>query len=169
MKDLQRLVAACIADLDTVGIRPGMVEQWSVNTRAKCRWGLCTRLPSGAFRISIAERLLQDDVCDQAAKDTIVHELLHTVRGCHDHGKHWKSLAQRVNTLLPQYRIQRTATYEEKGLSPALQEHVSRYAVRCASCGKIYARERNSKLIQHPEAYRCGLCHGRLERADQKK
>ncbi len=169
MKDLQKLVAVCIADLDSVGIRPGVVEQWSINTRAKCRWGQCERLPLGAFHISIAACLLQNGVSEQAAKDTIVHELLHTVRGCHDHGKRWKALAQRVNTLLPQYRIQRTATYEEKGLPSTPREHIARYAVRCTACGKVYTRERSSRLIQHPEAYRCGLCRGRLERVDEKK
>ena len=80
MKNLQNLAAASEADLRSIGIRPGRVSAWRVNTRAKSRWGQCRELAPGCFEISIAARLLQDDVSDQAAKDTILHELLHTVR-----------------------------------------------------------------------------------------
>ena len=108
MKNLQNLAAACEADLRSIGIRPGRVSAWRVDTRAKSRWGQCRELTPGCFEISIAARLLQDDVSDQAAKDTILHELLHTVRGCHGHTGRWAELAAQVNRLLPQYTIKRT-------------------------------------------------------------
>ena len=37
-----------------------------VNSRAKKRWGLCTKNPNGTFTIQISDRLLKDDV-DEAA------------------------------------------------------------------------------------------------------
>lgn len=163
MKDLKQLAAACEEDLRSVGIRPGAVVCWRVNTRAKSRWGQCRELSPGRFEISIAARLLQDDVSEQAAKDTVLHELLHTVRGCGGHTGKWAELAAAVNRLLPQYTIKRTASLEEKGLPAAPRPRTDRYMVRCVRCGREFCREKQSKLIQHPEFYRCG-CGGKIER-----
>ena len=116
MKDLEMLASECEADLSSINIQPGEVSQWLINTRAKNRWGQCKRCLPGIFDISISARLLQDSVSDQAAKNTIMHELLHTVKGCYGHKGKWKDLALTVNRLLPQYTIKRTTSAEEKGL-----------------------------------------------------
>ena len=164
MKDLRKLAAECEADLLSIGIQPGKVNRWIVNTRAKCRWGLCKQVAPGEYEISIAERILQDNVSDQAAKNTILHELLHTVKGCHGHKGKWKELAAKVNRLLPQYTIKRTTSYEEKGLEYKPKPRTNRYAVKCTHCGKEYYREKESKLIQYPDKYRCGVCNHPLKR-----
>lgn len=164
MKDLRKLAAECEADLLSIGIQPGKVNRWIVNTRAKCRWGLCKQYLPGLYDISIAERILQDNVSDQAAKNTILHELLHTVKGCHGHKGKWKELAAKVNRLLPQYTIKRTTSYEEKGLEYKPKKRTNRYAVKCVHCGKEYYREKESKLIKHPDQYRCGVCNNHLQR-----
>lgn len=79
MKDLNTYVVQCKQDLNLLGIPYGNVHRWEINTRAKSRWGLCKYLKGGDFVISIAQMLLEDGVDEQALKDTIVHELLHTV------------------------------------------------------------------------------------------
>lgn len=116
MKDLFRLAQQCQNDLLSVGIRCGNVRAWSVNSRAKARWGLCKKVGRNIYDIQIAEALLQDNVNDQAAKDTIAHELIHTVPGCFPHTGKWKQLADRVNQLLPQYQIKVRSSFEEKGI-----------------------------------------------------
>lgn len=164
MKDLNTLAAACTQDLLSIGIQPGTVNKWIINTRAKCRWGLCKSVAPGLFDISIAYCLLQDNIDDQAAKDTILHELLHTVKGCNGHKGKWKELASKVNAQLPQYTIKRTTSYNEKGVERATKVRTNRYTVRCPKCGKEYHREKESKVIKYPERYQCGLCGSRLER-----
>ena len=103
MKDLMKLVGESQRDLASVNIRTSNVRNWSVNTRAKARWGYCVKVSKGLFDIQIAAALLQDDVDDQAVKDTIVHELLHTIPGCFKHTGKWKQYAETINKLLPQY------------------------------------------------------------------
>lgn len=163
MKNLEQLAALCEADLRSLGIRTGAVVCWRINTRAKSCWGQCRELAPGRFELSIAARLLQDEVSDQAAKNTIVHELLHTCPGCHGHRGRWAELAAEVNRRLPQYTIKRTATLEEKGLAPVIRTRTDRYMLRCTRCGRTFCRERQSRLILHPEQYRC-TCGGRLVR-----
>lgn len=164
MKDLEKLAAECIADLLSIGIQPGGVNRWIINTRAQSRWGQCKQYLPGLFDISISSRLLQDNVSDQAAKNTILHELLHTVKGCHGHKGQWKELAAKVNRLLPQYTIKRTTSSEEKGIKTKYKERTNRYAVKCTHCGREYYREKESKLIQYPDKYRCGVCNNPLKR-----
>ncbi len=164
MKELNKYVEECQRDLNSLGIPYGKVRRWEINTRAKSRWGLCKCLKGGEFVISIAQILLEDSVDEQALKDTIVHELLHTVPGCLDHKGKWKLYAELVNRKLPQYSIKRTASREEKGITVKRPEPVYRYVIQCSSCGAEFPRERESNLVKHPEKYRCGKCHGRLVR-----
>lgn len=158
MKDLNRLVAECEADLRSIGIRHGTVVEWSVNTRAKKRWGQCKSVGSGMYKINISEQLLQDNVSDQAAKNTIMHELLHSVKGSMNHKGVWAANAAKVNRLLPQYTIKRTTSSEEKGIEEEERKAVARYIIRCRHCGSEYTREKFCRVVQYPEKYRCGEC-----------
>lgn len=160
----KKVSSECEADLLSIGIQPGNVNQWVINTRTKCRWGLCKQVAPGEFVISIANRLQQGTVSDQAAKNTILHELLHTVKECHGHKGQWKELAAKVNRRLPHYTIKRTTSYEEKGLEYKPKARTNLYAVKCTHCGKEYYREKESKLIQYPDKYRCGVCNNPLKR-----
>lgn len=163
MKDLKKLADDCVKDLLSIGIRCGNVRNWSVNSRAKARWGQCTKVARGSFDIQISAALLQDDVDDQAAKDTIVHELLHTLPGCFKHTGKWKQYASFVNRLLPQYHIQARSSFEEKGLTDNRPEPVYRYVLKCQKCGAESRRQKKTSVVEHPEHYRC-ICGGRLIR-----
>ncbi len=180
MKDLKGLADQCRAELEAVGIRCGKVRSWSVNRRAKSRWGQCRQVAEGVFDIEISERLLSDEVEETAAKTTIIHELLHTVEGCMGHRGKWKLLAELVGRAYPWYQIKRTSSCEEKGIpqegpsgqrSSAEQEdpfrqeaakRQARYRITCMGCGVQVYRQRASRLIRSPEDFRCGRCGGRL-------
>ncbi len=163
MKDLHKLVAECQADLASVGIKHGTVSKWTVNTRAKTRWGLCRKLSNGTYEIEIAQILLQDDTTDIAAKNTIIHELLHTCPGCLNHTGKWIQLAQIVNYRLPMYNIKRTTSADEKGVAVRRKEPVYRYILKCGSCGREIKRQKKSAVIEYPQKYRC-VCGGKLLR-----
>lgn len=163
MKDLMKLVVECQRDLTSLNIRTGKVRNWTVNTRAKARWGYCAKVAKGLFDIQIAAALLQDEVDDQAVKDTIVHELLHTIPGCFKHTGKWKQYANTINHLLPQYEIKRGSSYEEKGLEDTRPEPKYRYVLKCLQCGAEIKRQKKSAAVEHPEHYRC-QCGGRLTR-----
>ncbi len=165
MKDISRLAAECMAELDALGIGYRAVASLKINDRAKCRWGSCLPLPDGTFEISISYRLLADGVDDSAVKGTIIHELLHTVPGCANHGKLWQSYAALVNARYPQYNIKRTASFDEKGV-PAedrvVRQYTAKYKIVCTRCGACSYRKKSSAVILHPEKYRCGKCGGSL-------
>ncbi len=166
MKDLMKLAAECKAELDAIGIPCRTVRNWIVNTRAQCRWGLCKCVSDGVYEIQISDRLLKDDVPDISAKNTIIHELLHTVKGGNGHKGKWKVYAAQVNRAYPQYNIKRTTSYEEKGVQKskrAPQYYDVKYEIRCTRCGGSVYRRKASKVVLHPEKYRCVKCNAKLE------
>ena len=164
MRDLMELVEECKADLDFLGIKYGKVNEWSVNSRAKSRWGECKKVGIGKFDISISKVLLDEDVDRQKAKDTIVHELLHTVPYCFGHKGRWKMLADYVNAKLPQYHICRVSSYKEIGIEEKDPQPTYRYILRCKGCGLEIKRQRESKAVKNYKKYRCAKCGGSLER-----
>lgn len=164
MKNLNMLFEESVAELNAIGIIPGNVSSLVVNTRAKKRWGYCRKLPDGRYEIQISDRLLFDDVDDTSTKNTIIHELLHTVEGCLCHTGKWKKLAERVNRAYSQYNIKRTSTAEEKGIDEKPIIPTYKYTVKCPQCGTVYRRIKKTKLVKYPERYRCGICRHSLIR-----
>ena len=109
MKDLKKLANECMAELDAIGVQYGNVISWQINTRVKNRWGQCRYIGGGRYSINITNRLLDDNLPDEAAKETIIHELLHSVDGCMNHGPNWKRVADKVNRAY-HYNIKRTTS-----------------------------------------------------------
>lgn len=153
------MIGQTMADLQLAQIPVRSVSSWRVSTRCRQQWGHCKAVGFGAFEITISAKLLQDDVDDQFAKDTIAHELLHTVDGCMNHGKKWKTLANRVNTCCPGYCIKSRTAAIEKGIAVEY-----RYLMRCCGCNATIGRHRKSPFVDHPEHYKCSKCGGKFER-----
>lgn len=174
MKDLQALFERAKEELDVIGIEYGNIVEIKINTRAKRRWGQCQIVCNSQYwknrqySINISDRLLQDDVKDEACLDTIIHEILHTCDGCMNHGCKWKELAELVNECYACYNIQRCSSSEEKGIECKTEYkphyRVHNYAVRCSKCGYTIYRERMSNLIKYPHEFKHTSDGGKFER-----
>lgn len=152
-----RLTKEAIEELYAIGIHPGKIMLPPlVNSRAKRRLGCCrAEIQKGEriYYIEISSSLAEKD--DRAVKEVILHELLHTCPDCLNHGKTWKSLAQRVNRV---YGFNITATARAEDCGPPAY----RYMIVCRKCGRKIYRMRKSRVVTEPKAYRCS-CGGRLE------
>lgn len=159
MKNLMKLYNECVCECENVGIEIGCIMDITVNTRAKRRWGQ-TSLRNGKYYISISSALLEDNVDDMAAKDTIMHEILHTCKGCFNHGAPWKAVANKINKAYPKYNIKRCTSFEEKGIKME-ETNNFKYTVICEKCGQQFFYERAGKVVQNPKSYHCP-CGGEL-------
>lgn len=156
MRNLLDYARICLGELEAIGIKYGKIAEFKVNTRAKGRWGQCVSTPKG-FSIEINARLLDERNDAKGLKETILHEILHTCEGCMAHNAKWKALASKVNRVYG-YNIKTKSSAESKGVPD-----LSRYMLKCTSCGKIVAtRMRKCKIIEHPEQFRCKFCNGKL-------
>lgn len=166
MRNLATVANDCQRKLDAIGI-PYRKSTFTVNTRAKKRWGQCCppKQRNGAFAINISKRLLMDDVELKSLEDTVLHELLHTCEGCLNHGPKWKMYAAKVNRTYG-YNIKRCTSSQEKGIvpDPVVAREDMKYLVRCKSCGRLVGRQRKTHFVEHCECWRCGVCGGNFER-----
>lgn len=160
MKDVNIVYKSCKQKLAAIGIEVGTVQAIKVNTRSK-RWGGCTKLPNGAYDIEISSMLVDDSTDDKAVENTMMHELLHTCKGCMNHGSTWKKLADKVNDVYG-YNIRRTSAVEEMGISENIIKEKYKYSIVCKKCGRTSYRMRTGNIIKHPEFYRC-KCGGDIE------
>lgn len=148
-------------ELDNIGIEYGNIIDFTVNTRAKKRWGQCKTVPGG-YSINISSVLLDERNDEKGLKETILHELLHSCKDCMNHGNSWKQLAQKVNKTYG-YNIKRTSSVADKGVLEETRPPVINHKVVCLDCGHVYTRTNASKLITNTSHYRCGCCHGKLK------
>lgn len=135
-------------------------SQVLINTRAKRRLGCCY-FQEGQYTIEVSASLLEDPA---RLRQTLAHELLHTCRGCRNHGERWKAYAAIVNEAWGT-QIQRLAPLEAGETPQRLRQDTIKYLVQCQSCGKVFPRARMCKLVKTPWRYRC-QCGGRLKRID---
>lgn len=154
--DVDALLAQVIGEALAIGIPVSRQISPTVvpNTRAVSRFGCCRRRGEG-YEIELSARLLEAG--EAVVRETLAHEVLHTCRGCQNHGGRWREYAARMGAAYG-YHITRAGTWEAMGLA---DQRPARYLLRCERCGLELKRARASSLVKHPERYRC-RCGGRL-------
>ena len=161
---LETIAENCTENLKAIGIPCGKVKSFSVNTRAKNRWGQTRYNRAGNFyeiNINIA---LCDGSHEEGLRNTLYHELLHTCPGCMNHGNLWNRYGRMVQSKLG-YKILRCDTAENKGFSSGEYQYnlePVRYLFQCSECGSLIKRRRESKFTKHYDLYRCGRCGGKF-------
>lgn len=170
MRNLEKYGKMCIENLNAIGIYPNKIESFTVNTRAKRRWGQ-TRKKDGKYYININAELLNENASENGLIETIMHELLHCVDGCMNHGKKWQELAEIASDCY-NVDITRCSNDEKKlGVEYAneyrtkMSQDKKLYKIKCSECGCETSRMcyRKPKWYSKIELYRC-KCGGNLIR-----
>lgn len=122
---------------------------WEVSRRAKRRAGAVKYRDGTPETVSLTWAYFQAHGWGATA-DTVRHELIHVhlLNEADDptHGAAFRRWADRLQTHV----------HCERFTEP-------NWWVVCEDCGSELARYRRSKLVEHPDLYRCGGCGGRLE------
>ncbi len=113
------------------------------------------------YEIEISKWVL--DLDDKIIKNTIIHELIHCLPYCNNHGEEFKKYARLVNEKLG-YNITRVGDKKEdfkKSNIEYNEEEEYKYKIICIKCGKVFFRKRLAKNFTRK--YRCSKCLGKLE------
>lgn len=127
-----------------------------VNSRAKKRWGLCTLECQDEYIIEISNRLLADEISEEATFNTMIHELLHTCPDCMNHGKRWKHWADIINSNT-KYNIKRTSSCQEKGIESI--SNMPKYTVTCNICNAKWYYNRAGRVVENINRCKCPYCN----------
>lgn len=162
MRNLQKIFEKCLADIQALNITVGKITkiEWAVLKNAL---GECNGQWAGngwIYWIAISNEFLDEKIDEINLRETVYHEILHTVYRCSGHSKTWVR-----NALL----IDKTygcgvATYKSKYdiLNPNLPVLGE---ITCSYCGgKLSIREKSIwEQIQNQKKALCAWCRKEIE------
>lgn len=91
-------------------------------------------------------------------KNTLIHECIHTIPGCQDHGKKFKYIGKLVQKVDSEMIISRASAAEDFDVVlPTRQKREVKYVITCPDCGKQYFYKRMPRY--HISTYSCPYCH----------
>ena len=125
---------------------------------ATTRFGLCRKIDADYAIISISKYLFRDE---RKLKNTLLHEMLHTVAGTNGHKGRWKILADRINKTT-NYNIKRTSSFNTE--YEKIIDSKVKYILRCTECKAEYKYQKETKAVKYYDRYHCGRCKNKLER-----
>lgn len=185
---LQRIYKECIEELDSIGIQFKNKEiNIQISKRNNKRYGCCKpekpdesykKIERKGFRyiikygnykkytIEISPWVME--LKEEIIKNTIIHELIHCIPYCTNHGNEFKRYAKIVKEKLG-YEITRTGNKKEdfqKSNIKYKENDDYKYKIICKECGQVYYRKRLNKNFT--KKYRC-KCKGKLEIVEEIK
>lgn len=183
IEKLTKLFNECIIELKDIGITLENKDiKIKVSNKAKKRYGCCKpEIPDNNYKsiekkgnkyvvkynnykkytIEISEWVLE--LKDTIIKNTIMHELIHCMPYCNNHGKKFKENANLINKKL-KYSISRVGNKKEDFERSNLEyiEDINyKYKIVCTKCNNSFYRNRLPKYFI--KKYRCGKCNGKFE------
>lgn len=148
VKDIQEEIKECLSIIDHIGIeRKNAIYTVAISNRMTKTLGYCKRikLKPLTFQITIsANHLLASD--PQEVHDTIMHEVLHSMPECMNHGPKWQMYGKMIQKFEPKYTIERLST--DPTYKQFLQS-ISKYSISCKSCGWKISYQKRTKSINY--------------------
>ena len=186
-EQLHNIYIQCLQELKNIGIDLRQKDKIgeiliTINNKSKKRYGVCKQeepdistryiekkgkrkyikyAKYNKHRIEISAWVMQLD--ESIVKNTIIHELIHCIPNCNNHGKMFKKYASYIKSKLG-YDIKSCGNKKEdyKKSNIEYNEQTNyKYIIRCKKCVQIYYRQRRNKNLE--SRYRCGICGGKLE------
>lgn len=170
---LEAYVQHALEMLRLLNIEPHALSKISINKRASSFWGKARRRydrqnGKSIYMMEINQVLVKSawNQCEKGNCEysytfkplltVVLHEWLHCVDGCLDHGWKWQTLANKVNAMYG-YNISRTSSAEALGLELDFTE-TYKYVLECPVCHTKTGRNTMSRAVKHPEDYHCCTC-----------
>lgn len=129
-------------------------------SHTRTSFGTCVR-HFGEYKIYLSKYFVEDG-SEKGIKNTIYHELLHTIKGSKGHDDVWKHYAVKASKEFD-LNIQRVGGDKSVEDSQSLVKSMNvRYILGCKQCGREWKYMKKSIVIKYPEKYRCS-CGGHLK------
>ena len=122
--------------------------------------GYCKCIRHKEYQITINSNYM--NICDcTALKNTIVHELIHSIQGCMNHKGKWKMIANQVNKVYG-YHISRCSYYEDYHQFRQSKKNY-KYKVICNYCKKEWKYQKKGRIVnsilKNPNSCTCNYCN----------
>ena len=177
VSSLNQMLASSIKELRGIGIPiSDSISPIVRLIKAHSFFGRCAGPHSRAnkssfnYEIHISSYTLENSY--RSVQNTIYHELLHTCKDTYGHDRQWKHYAAIVKQRLG-YNIVRcggdkTAT-DSKNLrrgKNTKRTYNCSYIICCPCCSQKWVRHVRSRLVLHPDMYKCAKCNVPLQKVN---
>ena len=113
---LKEVIADALSiGIDFFGANPHQIDENVYLMKRKYTLGLCkkrrTEFGDYVYQISFSKNFLA--LTGQHVKNVLMHELIHTLPNCFNHGTEFKRVMRLVNSKLPQYNVDTRCRGEE--------------------------------------------------------
>lgn len=171
--DLRKEVENCLCKIKEIGLinndeRNINDYEFGFNNRKLNTYGTCKTIKQNTkFLITLNLLYSQYGTIEQI-RNTIMHEVLHSLPNGYGHKGKWKQYASIVNSKYSEYHISRTSYSKEYNL--ALKENViPNYTLICPNCNETWRYQRKTKIISNLLHYKgkyaliCPYCKAERE------
>lgn len=157
--DILKEVYECVAILNSLGFHAIKDNSYDVKISSRLRkiLGQCEKHAGTKRYTIIINRDYLRSALPASVHNTIMHEVIHSLPGCFNHGTKWKAVAHKVNENYIYEPITRTHDLREDTYKIKYA-----YNIKCNSCGSEWNYLRLTKTYRAAKAGRatCG-CGGR--------
>ena len=105
--------------------------------------------------IGINKKLIEDNF---EIEKTMVHELIHTIPGCNNHGPNFKRYAGLINRHYPEYNVSTYYTSDSDETENIADTKKPKYVVTCETCGAKTYFYRKCKTLDIISRCTCKKC-----------
>jgi len=163
LSNLEQMMYTCKQQLVSLGFSElnSKLYNLEINPRFRKKLGQCCyNRKSMFYTIKISKNFMQ--VCPEYVKNTMMHELIHSVNGCMNHGPNFQYLASLVNRKFG-YNVKTHSDVPEYSKYLNETKHY-RYKLMCNTCGKEWLYEKAGKFVRgvlkNPNYCKCPHCRG---------
>ncbi len=129
-------------------------------TTARSYWANVRLVSPSSFMIRISrcmEEIENFELFQTRLTSCMIHELIHTQKGCMNHGKKFQKIAALVNQKYPQYEIGTGTSGEKYGVADLPRP--DKYIVRCKNCGAETRYKKKTQAVTNPKQFICCKCN----------
>ena len=118
-------------------------------------------------KIELSETVMNDKAPEDITVITLVHEYIHTVPGCDNHGPNFQKYCRKIMSKYPEYNMGTYASKEEMNTLHELglvktKKEKAKYTLQCEKCGATWYRASMCKFVKYHDRYKCG-CGGKIK------
>lgn len=159
--DLEQILNKCKDELYDLGFLEIKNKNYiiQINSRFRNKLGRCSyNKITYIYTISINESFM--NICPDKVKNTMMHELIHSINGCMNHGTKFQNIAKLVNNKFG-YNVHTTSYYEDYDKYIDSTKNY-KYKIKCSHCGEEWFYEKTGKVIRslqnNPTSCTCPHC-----------
>ena len=159
MMKLRKLINECEQMVNDCGYKVPTIE-YKLNSRLSRTLGRCSKRSSTKWLIEIGTDFYQGCIASgnvELVKQTLLHEICHSLPNGLNHGEVWKRYADNINNNFG-YDISRLTSVPNEVKEYSIKDGV---LVCCDKCNREILTKRNKNVVKNPSVYTC-KCGGKI-------